>query len=260
MMNTPLVRLDLKESIAWVRLDNPPMNALGDALKEDLGRVLDALEESKSKIRVVILTGEGKAFVAGSDIPKFLQLNPEQATAQSLKTQKLFRRLETFSRPTVCAINGYCFGAGLELAMCCDIRIASDAAILGHPEVNLGIIPGAGASQRLPRLVGLGRAKELILTGRRIKADEALQIGLLEKVVPQESLLAEAQQMAEEISAKGPLAVAAAKKTLNDGWDLGIEEGLEMESGIWGSLFGTKDQKEGVKAFLEKRPPQFRDE
>jgi enoyl-CoA hydratase/carnithine racemase len=259
-MKAPLVRLEIKERIAWVRLDNPPMNALGDEAKEDLDRVLDALEESKSKIRVVILTGEGKAFVAGSDIPKFLQLNAEQATAQSLKTQKLFRRLEIFSRPVLCAINGYCFGAGLELAMCCDIRIASDSAILGHPEVNLGIIPGAGASQRLPRLVGLGKAKELILTGRRIKADEALQIGLVERVVPLESLLAEAQRIAEEISAKGPVALSAAKKVLNDGWDLGIEEGLELESGIWGGLFGTRDQKEGAKAFLEKRSPQFCDE
>jgi enoyl-CoA hydratase/carnithine racemase len=259
-MMASLVRLEIKEPIAWVTLDNPPMNALGDVAKEDLCRVLDALEESKSKIRVVILTGEGKAFVAGSDIPKFLRLDAEQATVQSLRTQKLFRRVETFSRPTLCAINGYCFGAGLELAMCCDIRIASDSAILGHPEVNLGIIPGAGASQRLPRLVGLGRAKELILTGRRIKAEEALQIGLVEKVVPQESLFADAQRMAEEISVKGPLAVAAAKKVLNEGWDLGIEDGLEMESEIWGSLFGTKDQKEGARAFLEKRSPQFRDE
>ena len=208
----------------------------------------------------MILTGEGKAFVAGSDIPKFLVLDAEQATAQSLKTQRLFRRVETFGRPTLCAINGYCFGAGLELAMCCDIRIASEAAIFGHPEVNLGIIPGAGASQRLPRLVGLGRAKELILTGRRIKAEEAQRIGLVEAVVSPESLLTESQRLAEEISAKGPLAVAAAKKVLNDGWDLGIEDGLEMESRTWGSLFGTKDQKEGAKAFLEKRPPQFRDE
>ena len=259
-MKAPLVRLELKGPIAWVTLDNPPMNALGDAAKEDLGLVLNALEESKSKIRVVILTGEGKAFVAGSDIPKFLQLDPEQATVQSIKTQKLFRRVETFTRPTLCAINGYCLGAGLELAMCCDIRIASDSAILGHPEVNLGIMPGAGASQRLPRLVGLGRAKELILTGRRIKADEALRIGLVGKVVPQESLLEEAQRMAEEISTKGPLAVAAAKKVLDDGWDLGIEDGLDTESRIWGSLFGTKDQKEGAKAFLEKRSPQFHDE
>ncbi len=257
-MKAPLVRLEIKEPIAWVRLDNPPMNALGDTAKEDLDQVLDALDESKSKIRVVILTGEGKAFVAGSDIPKFLQLNGEQATAQSLKTQKLFRRVETFIRPVLCAINGYCFGAGLELAMCCDIRIASDSAILGHPEVNLGIIPGAGASQRLPRLVGLGRAKELILTGRRIKADEALQIGLVERVVSPESLSTEAQRIAEEISAKGPLAVAAAKRVLNNRW--GIEESLEMESRIWGSLFGTKDQKEGAQAFLEKRSPQFRDE
>ena len=259
-MKASLVRLELKEPIAWVTLDNPPMNALGDATKEDLSLVLNALEESRSRIRVVILTGEGKAFVAGSDIPKFLQLDPEQATVQSIKTQKLFRRVETFTRPTLCAINGYCLGAGLELAMCCDIRMASDSAILGHPEVNLGIIPGAGASQRLPRLVGLGRAKELILTGRRIKADEALRIGLVEKVVPQESLLEEAQRMAEEISTKGPLAVAAAKKVLNDGWDLGIEDGLNTESRIWGSLFGTKDQKEGAKAFLEKRSSQFREE
>jgi enoyl-CoA hydratase len=259
-MSGPLVRFEVKEQIAWVTIDNPPMNALGDNTKEDLGRVMDALEEAKSNIRVVILTGQGKAFVAGSDIPKFLQLDAGQATAQSLKTQKLFRRVETFDRPTICAINGYCFGAGLELAMCCDIRIVSDASVLGHPEVNLGIIPGAGASQRLPRLVGLGRAKELILTGRRIKADEALQIGLVEKVVPQESLLSEAQRMAEEIASKGPRAVAAAKRVLNDGWDLGIEKGLELESTVWGSLFGTRDQKEGAKAFLEKRPPQFKDE
>jgi enoyl-CoA hydratase len=236
------------------------MNALGDAAKEDLGRVWDVLEEMKPKFRVVILKGEGKAFIAGSDIHKFLQLNAEQATAQSLKTQKLFRRVETFSRPTLCAINGYCFGAGLELAMCCDIRIASESAIFGHPEVGLGIIPGAGASQRLPRLVGLGRAKELILTGRQVRADEALQIGLVEKIVPQWRLFMEAQRLGEEISAKGPLAVAAAKKVLNDGWDLEIDPGLEMESEVWGSLFGTKDQKEGAQAFLEKKPPQFKGE
>ncbi len=257
-MRASLVRLKIKEPIAWVRLDNPPMNALGDTAKEDLGRVLDVLEESKSKIWVVILTGEGKAFVAGSDIPKFLQLNAEQASAQSLKTQKLFRKVETFSRPVLCAINGYCFGAGLELAMCCDIRIASDSAILGHPEVSLGIIPGAGASQRLPRLVGLGRAKELILTGRRIKADEALEIGLVERMVPHENLLSEAQRMAEAISEQGPVAVAAAKKVLNDGWHLEIEEGLEMESKAWGSLFATEDQKEGANAFLERRSPHFK--
>ena len=257
-MKAPLVKLDLKEPIARVTIDNPPINALGEATKEDLCRVLDALEEAKSRIRVVILTGEGKAFVAGSDIPRFLQLNPEQATVQSLHTQELFRRVETFIRPSICAINGYCFGAGLELAMCCDIRIASDSAIMGHPEVSLGIIPGAGASQRLPRLVGLGRAKELILTGRRIKADEALEIGLVEKMVQHENLLSEAQRMAEEISEKGPVAVAAAKKVLNDGWHLGIEEGLEMESKAWGSLFATEDQKEGAKAFLERRSPHFK--
>ncbi len=161
-MGGSLVRLEIKEPIAWVTLDNPPMNALGDATKEDLGRVLDALEDEKTKIRVVIFTGEGKAFVAGSDIPKFLQLDAEQATVQSLKTQKLFRRVETFSRPTICAINGYCFGAGLELAMCCDIRIASDSAILGHPEVNLGIIPGAGARSAFaaPRRSGEGKGTD----------------------------------------------------------------------------------------------------
>jgi len=259
-MRIELVKLDIKEPIAWVTIDNPPMNALGDQAKEDLGRIFDHLETNKTRIRVVILTGKGKAFVAGSDIEKFVHLDASQATAQSLKTQKLFRQVETFERPTICAINGYCFGAGLELAMCCDIRMTSESAVLGHPEVDLGIIPGAGASQRLPRLVGMGRTKELILSGRRIKAAEALRIGLVEMVVSQESLLVEAQKMAERIAAKGPLAVAAAKRVLNQGWAMAIEEGLEMESRVWGSLFDSKDQKEGVQAFLEKRPPQFKGE
>jgi len=259
-MRIELVKLDIKEPIAWVTIDNPPMNAFGDQAKEDLGRIFDNLETNKTKIRVVILTGKGKAFVAGSDIQKFLQLDASQATAQSLKTQKLFRQVETFERPTICVINGYCFGAGLELAMCCDIRIASDGAVLGHPEIDLGIIPGAGASQRLPRLVGLGRAKELILTGRRIKAEEAERIGLVEMVVPHENLLVEAQKVGEQIAAKSPLAAAAAKWVLNQGWAMAIEEGLEMESKAWGGLFNSKDQKEGAQAFLEKRPPQFRGE
>jgi enoyl-CoA hydratase/carnithine racemase len=259
-MKSELVKLDIKDPIAWVTIDNPPMNALGDQAKEDLGRVFDNIETAKARIRVVILTGKGKAFVAGSDIEKFAHLDVAQATAQSLKTQKLYRQVETFERPTICAINGYCFGGGLELAMCCDIRVASESAVLGHPEVDLGIIPGAGASQRLPRLVGIGRAKELIFSARRIKAEEALRIGLVEMVVPQESLLAEAQKMAERIAAKGPVALAAAKRVLNQGWAMPIEEGLEMESRIWGSLFDTQDQKEGVRAFLEKRAPQFKGE
>jgi enoyl-CoA hydratase len=260
MMGSPLVKWEIKGAIAWVTLDNPPMNALGDDAKEALRAAMDALEESISQIRVVILTGEGKAFVAGSDIPKFMCLDAAQATAQSLATQKLFRSVETFKRPIICAINGYCLGAGLELSLCCDIRIASESALLGSPEVSLGIIPGAGATQRLPRLVGHGRAKELILTGRRIGAAEALQIGLVEKVVPAGDLLAEAGRMADTISAHGPVALATAKKVLNEGWDLSIEEGLEVESRAWGSLFDTRDQKEGARAFMQRRPPMFSDE
>ena len=256
-MTNRLVRAEMKGTVAWVTIDNPPMNALGDQTKEDLRLAFEELEIIKG-IRVVVLTGNGKVFVAGSDISKFLQLDGEAAASQSMKTQRLFRRIETFKLPTICAINGYCFGAGLELAACCDIRIASDSAVMGHPEVDLGIVPGAGASQRLPRLVGLGRAKELILTGRRITAQEALQIGLVEKVVSRETLIPESQRLAEVVARKGQLAVAAAKRVLNEGWDLKIDEGLEMESREWGKLFDTEDQKEGARAFLEKRSPHFR--
>jgi len=217
----------------------------------------ERLEEKKKEIDVVVLTGEGKAFIAGSDIKKFLILDGASATKQSLKTQALFRKIENFERPTIAAINGYCFGAGLEIALSCDMRIAADTALIGCPEVSLGIMPGAGATQRLPRLVGLGRAKELVLTGRRIKADEALAIGLVEKVVAAGELLSEAKSWGEQIGTKAPLGVAAAKKALNLGWDMDIKEGLELESKMWGSLFDTQDQKEGVKAFLEKRAPVF---
>ena len=254
---TDIVKVDIQDRIAWVVFDNPPMNPLGDAGKAALLSAFESLEEKKTDLHLVVLIGEGKAFIAGSDIKKFLKLDGESATKQSLKTQTLFRKIENFERPTIAAINGYCFGAGVELALSCDMRIAADTALIGCPEVSLGIMPGAGATQRLPRLVGLGRAKELILTGRRIKADEALAMGLVEKVVPADELRAEAKRWGEEIGSKGPLGVAAAKKALNLGWDLTIQEGLELESKMWGSLFDTQDQKEGVKAFLEKRNPIF---
>ena len=252
-----LATLEIRDKLAWVTIDNPPMNALGDQAKEDLGTVLDRLEELQEEIWAVIVTGAGQAFVAGSDIKKFLSLDAEAATAQSMKTQALFRRLETYKRPTIAAINGYCFGAGVELALCCDLRAAAESAVLGSPEVSLGIIPGAGATQRLPRLVGLGRARDLIMSGRRIKAEEALRIGLVEKIAPSEDLLAEAERTARQIMSRGPAAVAAAKRVINRGWGMEIGPGLELESRIWGELFDTADQKEGAAAFIEKRKPEF---
>lgn len=253
-----LVKLEIRGELAWVILDNPPMNALGDKAKFDLGLVLDELEKAVAELRAVIITGVGKAFVAGSDIKKFLSLDVKSATEQSMKSKRLFNRLEGFERPTIAAINGYCFGAGVELALCCDVRIAADGVTMGCPEVSLGIIPGVGATQRLPRLVGLGRAKELIMSGRRITADKALAIGMVERVVSMDQLLKEAENMARNMAAQGPLAVAAAKRTINRGWDLNLEEGLDLESRTWGELFGSEDQKEGARAFLGKRKPVFK--
>ena len=253
-----IVKLTILDGIAWVIFDNPPMNALGDEGKAVLLKTVEHLEEAKWDIHTVVFTGEGRAFIAGSDIRKFLELDSQSATKKSFKTKKIFEKIENFERPTIAAINGYCLGAGLELSLCCDIRIAADNAILGCPEVTLGIMPGVGATQRLPRLIGLGKSKELILTGRRIKAEEALAIGLVEKIAPADELRAEAKNMANGIGTKGPLAVAAAKKAINQGWDLNLKEGLALESKIWGSLFDTNDQKEGAKAFLEKREPVFK--
>lgn len=257
-MNDKLVSYTIDSYIAIITIDNPPMNPLTKEVWEQLEKVLDELELEKEEVRVLILTGKGKAFVAGADIKSFQELTQEEAKVRLRKAKRRYLKLEQFEKPVICAINGYCFGGGLELAMCCDIRIASSNAQLGQPEINIGIIPGGGGTQRLPRLVGEGIAKELIFSGKPISAQRAAEIGLVNKVVAPEKLIEEAMEMANLIASKAPLAIRAAKEAVNVGLNIPLREGLEVEAYHWSYLCGTEDQKEGAKAFIEKRQPNFK--
>ena len=252
------ITYQLENGIAIVTIDNPPMNALSAEVNIELGATFDELVNRIDEIRTVIFTSaDEKAFIAGGDIKEFTDLSPEKAR---MKLEKVYQRnlqIERFPRPVICAIDGYCLGAGLELAMCCDIRIATEKSKFGQPEVNLGIIPGAGGSQRLPRLVNPGIAKELIYTGRIITAAEAKSIGLINFVVPPEGHMEKAKEIAEFIGAKGPLALKAAKEAIDKGMSMSLEDGISLERDLWCYLCGTEDQKEGVKAFIEKRKPVF---
>ncbi len=257
-MSDKLVSYAIDDSIAIITIDNPPMNPLTTELRDQLVAILDELDLKKDKVRVAILTGKGKAFMAGADIKSFPELTQEKAKARLKRGRQLYLKVEQFERPVLCAINGYCLGAGLELAMCCDIRIASSKAQVGQPEINVGVIPGGGGTQRLPRLVGEGIAKELIYTGKFISAEEADKIGLVNKVVEPEKLMNEAMEMASLIASKPPLAVRAAKEAIDRGLNMTLLEGLEVEAYHWSYLCGTEDQKEGARAFIEKRKPVFK--
>jgi enoyl-CoA hydratase/carnithine racemase len=258
-MNGRYVTYEIRERIAIVTINNPPMNALSEETRDDLQSAFDHLNEVITDIRAVILTGTGdKAFIAGADIKVFPTLNPETAKARLKRNKERYYQIERFPHPVICAINGYCLGGGLELAMCCDIRIAADHAKLGQPEVNLGVIPGSGGTQRLARLVGEGIAKELIFTGRLISAEEAMNIGLVNKVVPKETLLNEVQELGKLLADKPPLALMAAKETIHRGLNMNLDEGLDLEIDRWSALCATEDQKEGARAFLEKRKPVFK--
>ena len=207
----------------------------------------------------LIVTGSGpKSFVSGADIQELSVLDPHGAEELSRYGQRVFEIFEQAPKPVIAAVNGYAFGGGCELALACHIRIASENAVMGLPEVSLGIIPGYGGTQRLPRLVGVGRALELVTTGRRVKADEAEHIGLVNRVVPQDQLMAEATKMAQDILRNGPLAVTAALDAVYRGLHLPIGDGLRLESGLFGLLAASEDMHEGMKAFLEKRPAQYR--
>jgi enoyl-CoA hydratase len=206
----------------------------------------------------LLVTGSGeKSFISGADIQELAVLDPKGAEDISRFGQRVLDQLEQAPKPVIAAINGYAFGGGCELALACHLRLASENAVLGLPEVSLGIIPGYGGTQRLPRLVGPGRALELIMTGRRIKADEAERIGLVNRVVPRDQLLAEAEKLAQAILKNGPLAVAATLEAVGRGLSLGLADGLRLESGLFGILAASHDMHEGLQAFLEKRPPRF---
>ena len=233
------------------------LNALNAEVFDDLNNSLDEIENS-TEIRAVIITGAGsKAFVAGADITEFGGLNRQQAITMAKKGQDIFFKIERCNKPIIAAINGFALGGGCELSMACHFRIASENAKFGQPEVNLGLIPGYGGTQRLVQLIGKGRALELLMSGNMIDANTALQYGLVNYVVTQEELLSKARSILEVINSKAPLAVAACIKTANAVFDETIN-GFDLEIKEFGNCFATEDMKEGVRAFLEKRKATFK--
>ncbi len=250
--------LEKEEHLAIVTINRPKaLNALNSDTLKDLDAVLEDLEQD-SNIYSVILTGSGeKAFVAGADISEMKDLSEEEGKNFGLLGNKVFRRLEKLDKPVIAAISGFALGGGCELAMACDIRIASEKAKFAQPEAGLGITPGFGGTQRLPRLVGEGKAKELIYTCAIIKADEALRIGLVNKVVPLENLMEEARAMANTIMSNAPIAVKLCKDAINRGMQVDIDSAIEIEAEDFGKCFASEDQKEGMTAFIEKRAKNF---
>ena len=247
------VKLEKQDHIATVTINRPEaLNALNTQVITDLSAVLDDIQKDDD-VYVVVITGEGRSFVAGADIAEMRDLGAYPAKVFLSHGSKTFLKLENLKKPTIAAINGFCLGGGCELAMACDIRIASAKAKFGQPEVGLGITPGFGGTQRLARLVSPGMAKQLIYTARNIKADEALRIGLVNAVYPAEELLAAAEKMADTIAKNAPIAVRACKKAINEGLDVDMDAAIVIEEKLFGSCFETADQKEGMGAFLEKR-------
>lgn len=248
----------VENGIGIIKFNRPHvLNALNVEVLQELSGLLDWLKEA-AEVQVIILTGKGdKAFVAGADIPVMQPMNVQQGKEFAYLGQELLHKIEEYEKPIIAAINGFALGGGTEISMACDIRIASDKARFGQPEVKLGIIPGFGGTQRLPRLVGRGMAKLLIFTGQIIDAQEALEIGLVEKVVPHETLMSEAKAIAATICAVSPTAVRLAKAAINHGMDVDMKTGNRFEAFVFGHCFATEDQIEGMTAFIEKRQPLF---
>ena len=257
-MNYRTLLLDHRDGIVTLTINRPEkLNALNAEAKKELRAAMESLGND-STVSVVILTGAGdKAFVAGTDIEELAGLERESGRAFAAGGQELFDRIEHLSKPVIAAVNGYALGGGNELALSCHLRIASDRARFGQPEVNLGIIPGYGGTQRLTRLVGHGKALELILTGELIDAAEALRIGLVNRVVPHAELHAAVTAMAKTIAAKGPDAVRLSLEAVNAAAEGGLANGLRKEAELFGSCCATEDFREGTRAFLEKRKPVF---
>ena len=247
------VKYEPMGDIAYLTVDRVnALNALNSQVLTDLDEALDQID--LDTVRCLIVRGAGdKAFVAGADISQMKDLNPEQGEHFSEQGNNVMRKLCNLPIPTIAAVSGYALGGGCELAMACDIRICSDKAVFGQPEVTLGITPGFGGTQRLPRLVGRGMAKQLIYTGMNINAQEAYRIGLVNAVYPMEELYPAAEKMARRIAANAPIAVRAAKRAVNLGMQVDIRQAVEIEEEAFGSCFGTADQREGMGAFLEKR-------
>ena len=248
------VLLEKRGHVAVATVNRPQaLNALNSEVLDDLNELVDTVR-ADGDIYALILTGAGeKAFVAGADITEMSGLNAAEGEAFGKKGNDVFRKLETLPIPTIAAVNGYALGGGCELSMACDIRICSDNAVFGQPETGLGITPGFGGTQRLPRLIGPGMAKQLIYSARNIKADEALRVGLVNAVYPAGELMAAAEKLALSIASNAPVAVRACKKAINDGLEADMDAAVVIEEKLFGSCFATEDQKEGMAAFLEKR-------
>ena len=248
-----------EEGIGFVTINRPDkLNALNIETIKELEELFTHLKDNQ-EVKVVIITGAGeKAFVAGADIEELSKLNMLEGKEYSLRGQRVFSLIENLGKPVIAAVNGYALGGGTELALACHIRIASEKAMFGQPEVKLGLIPGYGGTQRLARLVGKGKALEMILTGDMITAQQALEIGLVNKVVSPEELLSTCRDIAKKIMNNSPIAVKYALEAVNNGLDKSLEEGLGIEAEFFGMVCGTEDSKEGTKAFLEKRKPLFK--
>jgi enoyl-CoA hydratase/carnithine racemase len=251
------ILLDVQGGVAVITINRPPANALSKATLEELHAALRALE-SDATVRAVVITGAGQyVFIGGADITEFVGLDEAGARASVQRGHDLFNAIEHYAKPVIAAVNGICVGGGNELAMSCDVRIAAESAKFGQPEVNLGIIPGWGGTQRLPRLVGKGRALEMMLTGDLVKADDALRFGLVNKVVPDNEVLTHARNLARKLAMGAPLAMKHIKHATNVGLEQGSTAGFKAESDSVGQIFGSADAKEGVAAFLGKRRPKF---
>ena len=257
MAETDLIREEKRGHVSVITLHRPEKrNALNAALRRAFLAAVDEAGRDAS-VRAIIVTGAGdKAFVAGADIAEFEGRTPVDQF-RVMKEPSIFDAVENVAKPVIAAVNGYCLGGGMELALACDIRIASASARFGQPEVNLGIIPGGGGTQRLPRIIGLGAALRLILSGEMIDANEALRLGLVEAVVPPDELMPRAMKLAEEIAARSPVAVSAAKEATRAAMSLPLAEGLKLERALFQLCFASEDKAEGVRAFLEKRPATF---
>jgi enoyl-CoA hydratase/carnithine racemase len=253
-------RYSVEDRVAIITLDHPPVNAFDAQTMKDLDTALNMALKDET-VKVIILTGAGRrAFSAGADVEEINQIrDAEHAEEMLLTGHRVFSKIETSRKPVIAAINGICLGGGLEMAMACHIRVAGERTRIGQPEINLGIIPGWGGTQRLQRIVGPSKATEMILTGDPIAAQEAYRLGLVNKVVPMGDVLKEAKELAHKIAGKSAVVIGCAMEAIERGRHLPLTEAMEVEIGQWRTLVGSEDMKEGIQAFLEKRQPQFMD-
>lgn len=266
-MDYQTIKFEVKDSIAYITMNRPQvLNALNAALLAELGSIIETLYKDVRSIRGVIITGEGRSFVAGADISELLAEVPGKSPNPSERfmdmveeTYQTLALLENYPRPVIAAINGFALGGGLELSLACDLRIASTKAKMGLPEAKLGLLPTYGGTQRLPRLVGIGIAKELIYTGIQINAERAEKIGLVNKVVEPDELIPAAEEIIRTIAKNAPLSIKYDKIAINKGMQMSLEEGLRLEKALGGLALGSEDAKDGIAAFLEKRSPVFND-